>query len=81
MLAERKAEEKVERRKKLKDIREEERQNVPKVVDDDTKKELGDLDNPKTMPKVTDNAIPIENLCEAFKKLDVGEQGDRKSVV
>ena len=73
--AERKAEEKAERRKKLKDIREEERRNVPKVVDDDAKKELGDLDDPKTMPKVTDNAIPIENLCEAFKKLDVGEQG------
>ena len=27
------------------------------------------------MPKVTDGAVLIENLCEAFKKLDVGDQG------
>ena len=63
-----------EERRRLKDIREEEKRNIPAVVDERARQELGDLDDPKTMPKVNDQNIPVEELCEIFGQLDIGEQ-------
>ena len=55
-----------EERRRLKNILEEERRNIPATVDERAKQELGDLDDPKTMPKVIDQMLPVEELCEIF---------------
>ena len=51
MSAQRKRDEKAEKRKNLADIREEERRNEPKRVEEEARRNLGDLDDPLTLPK------------------------------
>ena len=72
----RKAEERTERRKKLADIREEERRNKPSRVEEQARHNLGDLENPSTMPKISDQVLPSEELWKLFEKLNIRDEGN-----
>ena len=74
--AQRKAEERTERRKRLADIREEERRNEPNRIEEQAKRDLGDLENPSTMPKINDQVLPSEELHKLFEKLNIRDEGN-----
>ena len=74
--AQRKQEERAEKRKKLADIREEERRNEPSRVEEQAKRDLGDLEDQSMMPKITDQIHPSEELRQLFEKLNINEEGN-----
>ena len=74
--AQRKQEEKTERRKNLADIREEERRNEPRQVEEEARRDLGNLDNPTTLPRITDQILPSEELHNIFEKLSIRDDND-----
>ena len=71
-----KQEEKTEQRKNLADIREEERRNEPRQVEEEARRDLGNLDNPTTLPRITDQILPSEELHNIFKKLSIWDNND-----
>ena len=74
--AQRKWDEKAEKQKNLADIREEERWNEPKQVEKEARRNLGDLDDPLTSPKVSDQVLPSEELHDIFNKLSIHDEAD-----
>ena len=71
-----KQEEKIERRKNLADIREEERRNELRHVEEEARQNLGNLDDPSTLPKVVDQVLPSEELHNMFEKLSIRDKAD-----
>ena len=76
MSVQRKWDEKAEKQKNLADIREEERQNKLKQVEEEARRNLGDLDNPLTLPKISDQVLPSEELHDMFKNLSIHDEAD-----
>ena len=74
--AQRKVEERTERRKRLADIREEERQNKPNRIKEQAKHDLGELENPSTMLKINDQVLPSEELHKLFEKLNIRDKAN-----
>ena len=60
--AQKKQEEREEKRKKLADIREEEKRNELSRVEEQARQHLDNLENPSMMPKITDQVHPLDKL-------------------
>ena len=76
MSAQWKKDEKAEKWKNLADIREEERRNEPKRVEEEARQKLGDLDDPLMLPKVSDQVLPSEELHNIFKNLSIHDDAN-----
>lgn len=78
--AQRKAEERTERKKRLADIREEERQNELTRVEEQAKCDLGNLEDPSVTLRIADQVQPLEELHELFENLSISDEGDMHHV-